>query len=65
MGDAESLLDKFDTLSNLVLDQSSTVNEQLEIFTGEVNNLIENIASLNKQIAGLGTVHTANPLMRF
>lgn len=61
MGDAESLLNKFDTLSNLVLDQSSTVNEQLEIFTGEVNNLIRNVASLNKQIAGLGTIHTKNP----
>lgn len=61
IGDAESILNKFDTLSNLVLDQSSTVNEQLEIFTGEVNNLIQNIASLNKEIAGLGTIHTANP----
>ncbi len=61
IGEAEAMLSKFDTLSNLVLDQAGTVNEQLEIYTGEVNGLIQNIASLNKEISAQGGLYTQNP----
>lgn len=62
ISEAEGMLGTFNTLNSLVLDQGSTVNEQLEIFTDEVNNLIQNIAAMNKNITGLGVANSAtNP----
>ena len=61
ISESESLLGTFDTLNGLVLDQGSTINEQLDIFTNEANNLIQNIASLNKSIVGLGISTQQNP----
>ncbi|KKO44050.1 flagellar hook protein FlgK [Arsukibacterium ikkense] len=55
IGSAQSLLDKFDTLSNLVLDQENFINQQLDIYVNEANDYIGQIARLNKEIASYGT----------
>ncbi|WP_214000092.1 flagellar hook-associated protein FlgK [Arsukibacterium sp.] len=55
IGSSQALLDKFDTLSSLVLDQESFVNQQMEIYVDETNGYIKQIASLNKEIASYGT----------
>ncbi|MDO6836218.1 flagellar hook-associated protein FlgK [Pseudoalteromonas carrageenovora] len=51
MTDAQSLVDQMDRLSGIVLEQQSIVNEQLEIFSDEANSLIQNINTLNQEIA--------------
>lgn len=58
IGSAEALLDKFNALSSVVLDQDKYVNQQLEIYTGSANSYIQEIASLNKQIAAYGPGNT-------
>ncbi|CCQ09765.1 Flagellar hook-associated protein FlgK [Pseudoalteromonas luteoviolacea B = ATCC 29581] len=50
---AQNLVDQMDRLSGIVLDQKNIVNEQLDIFSGEANNLIQKIGDLNTKIAGL------------
>ena len=55
IGSSQALLDKFNTLSSLVLDQDNFVNQQLDIYTNEANALIEQISSLNIDIASFGT----------
>ena len=52
---SESLLDRFGTLSNLVLDQSTYINQQLELDLRETNSLIKNVADLNRNITNYGT----------
>ena len=52
---SESLLDRFGTLSNLVLDQSTYINQQLELDLRATNSLIKNVADLNRNIANYGT----------
>jgi flagellar hook-associated protein 1 FlgK len=61
ISEAEGLLGTFQTLNGLVLDQGSTINEQLDIFTNETNNLVQNIAKLNKSISSGTTDSTRNP----
>lgn len=51
---SESLTDRFATLSNLVLDQASYVNQQLDLDLTQTNSLIRNISELNRSIAGFG-----------
>lgn len=51
---SESLADRFATLSNLVLDQASYVNQQLDLDLTQTNSLIRNISELNRSIAGFG-----------
>jgi len=53
MTDAQNLIDQMDRLSGIVIDQKTVVNEQLEIFSGEANNLIKSISELNGQIAAV------------
>ncbi|MGP5156300.1 flagellar hook-associated protein FlgK [Pseudoalteromonas prydzensis] len=53
MTDAQSLIEQMDRLSGIVIDQQSVVNEQLEIFSDEANNLIQNISTLNNKIAAV------------
>ncbi|MGS0534947.1 flagellar hook-associated protein FlgK [Pseudoalteromonas sp. SaAl2] len=53
MTDAENLIEQMDRLSGIVFDQKNVVNEQLEIFADEANTLVQNISSLNKQIAAV------------
>ncbi|MDR6983912.1 flagellar hook-associated protein 1 FlgK [Rheinheimera pacifica] len=55
IGSSQALLDKFNTLSSLVLDQDNFVNQQLDIYTRETNSYIKQIASLNIEIASYGT----------
>jgi flagellar hook-associated protein 1 FlgK len=61
ISEAEELLGTFQTLNGLVLDQGTTINEQLDIFANETNGLIQNIAKLNKSINGIGTSSGQNP----
>eukprot|EP00038_Savillea_parva_P029716 m.73039 g.73039 ORF g.73039 m.73039 type:complete len:670 (-) comp8816_c0_seq1:1239-3248(-) len=53
MTDAQNLIDQMDRLSSIVVDQKAVVNEQLEIFSDEANNLIQNISDLNTKIASV------------
>ena len=55
IGSSQALLDKFNTLSNLVLDQDNFVNQQLDIYTDEANAYIKQIANLNIEISSFGT----------
>ncbi len=55
IGSSQALLDKFNTLSSLVLDQENFVNQQLDIYTSETNAYIKQIADLNIEIASFGT----------
>jgi flagellar hook-associated protein 1 FlgK len=50
---SENLVEQMDRLSGIVLDQKNIVNEQLDIFSGEANNLIKKIGDLNTKIVGL------------
>ncbi|BBN81073.1 flagellar hook protein FlgK [Pseudoalteromonas sp. A25] len=50
MTDAQNLVDQMHRLSGIVFDQRSVVNEQLNVYTSEANNLIENISNLNNKI---------------
>jgi len=58
---SESLTDRFATLSNLVLDQASYVNQQLDLDLTQTNSLIRNISELNRSIAGFGRGDNAQP----
>jgi len=55
IGSSQALLDKFNTLSSLVLDQDNFVNQQLDIYTSETNAYIQQISELNLEIASFGT----------
>ncbi|MCF7517012.1 MULTISPECIES: flagellar hook-associated protein FlgK [Pseudoalteromonas] len=53
MTDAQNLIDQMDRLSGIVSEQKAVVNEQLEIFSEEANNLIQSISELNSQIVAV------------
>jgi flagellar hook-associated protein 1 FlgK len=55
IGSSQALLEQFNTLSSLVLDQESFVNQQLDIYSRETNAYIKQIASLNAEIVSYGT----------
>lgn len=61
LGSAESMLSKFTTLSTLVLEQKTHINQQLDSYVNEANGLITSIAQLNKEISGYGTNHANRP----
>lgn len=61
MGSAQSLLSKFNTLSTLVLEQRTHINQQLESYVGEANGLINSVAKLNEEIAGYGVNGNSKP----
>ncbi len=58
MGSSQTLIDKFNTLSSLVLEQRTFVSLQLDSFVSETNNIVNNIASLNKEITAYGIGQT-------
>jgi len=58
MGSSQTLIDKFNTLSSLVLEQRTFVSLQLDSFVSETNNIVNNLASLNKEIASYGIGQT-------
>ncbi len=51
--DAENFVAQLDRLSGIVFDQKTIVNDQLEIYAEEANNLIEKISTLNTQITAI------------
>ncbi len=53
MTDAQSLIDQMERLSGIVADQQTVVNDQLDIFSEEANNLIQTISELNTKIASV------------
>ncbi|CAM3894831.1 flagellar hook-associated protein FlgK [Rheinheimera salexigens] len=55
IGSSQALVDRFDGMSNLILDQEKYVNQQLDIYVNEANDLIKQVASYNKEIASFGT----------
>jgi len=58
---SESLIDRFATLSNLVLDQATYVNQQLDLDLTETNSLIKNVSELNRAILSFGSGDNAQP----
>lgn len=54
IGSSQALLNRFDGMSNLILDQENFINEQLDIYVDDANDLIKQIAILNKDIAAYG-----------
>jgi flagellar hook-associated protein 1 len=55
IGSSQALIDRFDGMSNLILDQEHHVNKQLDIYVTEANDLIKQVAAYNKDIAAYGT----------
>ncbi|URQ91345.1 flagellar hook-associated protein FlgK [Pseudoalteromonas sp. SCSIO 43101] len=53
MTDAQSLIDQMERLSGIVADQQTVVNDQLDIFSEEANDLIQTISELNTKIASV------------
>jgi flagellar hook-associated protein 1 FlgK len=53
--DAENLTEQMDRLSGIVFDQSNIVNQQLDLFANEANNLIQKISELNSEVTSLNT----------
>ena len=58
MGSSQTLINKFNTLSSLVLEQRTFVSQQLDTFVVETNNIVNNIANLNKEILAYGIGQT-------
>lgn len=58
IGSAQALLDRFEGMSNLILDQENFINEQLDIYVNEANDLIKQIGMYNKDIAAYGNGKT-------
>lgn len=58
IGSAQALLDRFDGMSNLILDQENFINEQLDIYVNEANDLIKQIGLYNRDIAAYGNGKT-------
>ncbi len=55
MGSAQTLLSKFNTLSSIVLEQRTSINQQLDNQVSAANSQITTIAEMNKQISAFGT----------
>ncbi len=54
LGSGQTLVNKFNTLSSLVLEQRSYINQQLDIYISEANNVISAVSTLNREISGYG-----------
>lgn len=61
ISNSESLVDRFSTLSNLVLDQATYVNQQLDLDLTQTNSLIRNVSELNRSIMAFGNSENAQP----
>ncbi|WP_306520365.1 flagellar hook-associated protein FlgK [Rheinheimera sp.] len=63
LGSAQTLINKFNTQSNLLRDQQAYINEQLSVYVSDANSMVTSIAQLNKEIAGYGlSINTPPPL---
>lgn len=54
IGTSQSLLDQFNGMSTLIADQEQFLNQQLDVYVKEVNDLISQISSYNNDIASYG-----------
>ncbi len=63
MGSAQTLMSKFNTLSSIVLEQRTSINQQLDNLVSATNSQITVIAEMNKQIASYGSSRTTPPPM--
>lgn len=55
IGTSQSLLDQFESMSALVADQEQFLNQQLDSYVQEVNDLIKQISVINNDIASYGS----------
>ncbi|RVU34553.1 flagellar hook-associated protein FlgK [Rheinheimera riviphila] len=63
LGSSQTLINKFNTLSNLVLEQRTYINQQLDTYVNEANSAAGTVALLNKEIASYGSgINTPPPL---
>lgn len=63
MGSAQTLISKFNTLSSIVLEQRTSINQQLDNLVSAANSQITTIAEMNKQIVAYGSgVNTPVPM---
>jgi flagellar hook-associated protein 1 len=54
LGSAQTLINKFNTLSSLVLEQRTYINQQLDTYVNDANSAVGTVALLNKEIASYG-----------
>jgi len=63
MGSAQTLISKFNTLSSIVLEQRTSINQQLDNLVSAANSQITTIAEMNKQISAYGSgINTPVPM---
>lgn len=55
LGTSQSLLDQFESMSTLLSDQEQFLNQQLDVYVQEVNDLISQISAYNNDIASYGS----------
>lgn len=55
LGTSQSLLDQFESMSTLISDQEQFLNQQLDVYVQEVNDLIGQISAYNNDIAAYGS----------
>lgn len=51
LGSMESLINRFEGMSTLLKDQENFINNQLDVYVNEANDLIKQIAILNKEVS--------------
>lgn len=54
IGSAQSLVNRFEGMSNLLKEQEVFINDQFDIYVNEANDMIKQIAIFNKDIAAYG-----------
>ncbi len=63
MGSTQTLISKFNTLSSIVLEQRTSINQQLDNLVSAANSQINTIAEMNKQISAYGSgINTPVPM---
>jgi flagellar hook-associated protein 1 FlgK len=63
MGSTQTLISKFNTLSSIVLEQRTSINQQLDNLVSAANSQITTIAEMNKQISAYGSgINTPVPM---
>ncbi len=63
LGEARSLVDRFNTLESQFSSINTEVNSRIEAEVSEINSLAKNIAELNNKIAGAGSRGAPNELL--
>jgi flagellar hook-associated protein 1 FlgK len=61
LGSAQTLINKFNTLSNLVLEQRTYINQQLDTYVNDANSAVSTVALLNKEISSYGVGSNSPP----